>query len=268
MLNPTLAEVNWLPPKELNGLRVYYEIHWQTEGSLSGVRQKGEQPVQVQHYKNNSNILTTLLQKLSPNSTYIVWVKAYSETNETSSDSDRVQLTTYAKPGDLELVNKTAYSLRLSWNKSSNMKEYRVEYSPITSNDWTSAEIGKLDNLIKVENLRPKMQYKFRLCILYKKYPEWYVWPTDTRFTFETLGDKPSPPGTPIIQYAKPNVYKVLWEAAKDNGAPIEMYMLEGLKIKTYRYKRSTNRTAWFYTAPSIEEEERQWESFYNGTSK
>ncbi|CAH0553544.1 unnamed protein product [Brassicogethes aeneus] len=270
VLNPTLAEVNWLPPKELNGLKVYYEIHWQTERSLSGVRQKGEQPVLERNLKSNSSVMTTLLQKLSPNSTYIVWVKAYSETNETSSDSTRVQITTYPKPADLEMANKTANSFKLLWSKSTNMQEYRVEYSPITSNEWKLADISKKDKFITINNLKPKMQYKFRLQILYNKYPEWYLWPIDSRFTFETLGDRPSPPGIPIIQYAKPNVYKVLWEAAKDNGAPIEIYMLEGMKIKTYRDKRSTtntNRSAWFYTAPSIEEEERQWESLYNGTN-
>ena len=33
-----------------------------------------------------------------------------------------------------------------------------------------------------------------------------------------------------------------------------------------YRTKRSTNRTAYFHTAPSIEEEEHEWQPFYNGT--
>lgn len=70
----------------------------------------------------------------------------------------------------------------------------------------------------------------------------------------------------PKIQYVKPNVYKVWWESSKENGAVIELYKLEGLQLPNYRTKRSTNRTAFFYTAPSIEEEEREWQPFYNGT--
>lgn len=84
-------------------------------------------------------------------------------------------------------------------------------------------------------------------------------------------GDRPSPPGVPIIQYVKSNEYKVYWEASEDNGAPIEEYKLEGKVVRYYRLKRSTiNRTAPFYlTSPSIEiQDEPEWEVFYNGTGE
>ncbi|XP_030754698.1 proto-oncogene tyrosine-protein kinase ROS-like isoform X3 [Sitophilus oryzae] len=273
VLNPTLVQVNWSPPSQLNGDVIRYEIHWLTEGSLTGVRQKGEQPVSdLRFVDKKMDVLTTLLQKLSPNETYTVWIRAYSETNETSSDSDRVQITTYPEPSEFELTNRTSQSLFLMWEVTPHIYKYSIQYAPITStNTWIGVkQTDQNDDLVEiaVEDLKPKNQYKFRLALLYDKYPEWYVWPSDSRFTFETLGDRPSPPGTPGIQLSGPNIYKVVWEASLDNGAPIELYKLECLKLITFRNKRSTttNRTAWFHSAPSIEEEEFTWEQVYNGT--
>ncbi|CAH1131270.1 unnamed protein product [Ceutorhynchus assimilis] len=273
VLHPTLAQVNWLPPEQLNGEIIHYEIHWLTEGSLTGVRQKGEQPVSdLKTLEKNKHILTTLLQKLSPNETYTVWIRAYSETNETMSDSDRVQITTYPEPAVFDLVNQTSQTLTLTWEITSHIQEYVVEYAPITStNTWAKATSGiHHEDIVQifVKNLRPKTQYKFRLSLLYEQYPEWYIWPSDSRFTFETLGDRPSPPSSPGIQFFGSNIYKVVWDAPHDNGAKIELYSLESLALKFYRNKRSVseNRTAWFYSAPSIEEEEFEWNQVYNGS--
>ncbi|KAH1022662.1 hypothetical protein HUJ04_012034 [Dendroctonus ponderosae] len=278
VLHPTLAEVSWSPPAELNGELIHYEIHWLTEGSVSGVRQKGEQPVNdLRTSANERATLTTLVQKLSPNETYTVWIRAYSETNETSSDSDRVQITTFPEPAVFDLVNQTAHALDLTWEITPHIQEYVVEYAPITSsNVWAQAASGHhLHDQVQivVHNLKPKTQYKFRLRLLYDQYPEWYQWPGDSRFTFETLGDRPSAPGTPGLQFFGSGIYKVVWEAPQDNGAPIELYSLESLALHWYRNKRSMstprNRSAWFANAPSVEEEpdeEAQWEEVYNGT--
>jgi proto-oncogene tyrosine-protein kinase ROS len=268
VLNPSMAKVSWSPPQELNGATVHYEIYWQTERTLSGVRQK-EQPNVEQQQSNSTQFLTTVLNKLSPNETYTIWVRAYSENNETSSDSEKVQINTYPEPSDLVLVNKTAYVLVLAWEAHNHIGLYSVQFSPITSHEWENVTVDNRTGesvIVVKENLKPKTQYKFRLVLFYKNYSEEYVWPQDSRFIYETLGDKPSPPGTPKIQYVKPNIYKVWWEASKDNGAAIELYKLEGLELPNYRTKRSTNRTAFFYTAPSVEEEEREWQPFYNGT--
>ncbi|KAL1489268.1 hypothetical protein ABEB36_014201 [Hypothenemus hampei] len=267
VLHPTLVKVTWSPPVELNGKVVHYEIHWFTEGS--GVRQKGEQPV------NSTENLSTFLNKLNPNETYKIWIRAYSETNETYSDSDQIQITTYPEPAGLDLLNKTSQILTLVWNLGPHIQEYKINYAPITSaNNWTQAVSGRLrdlDNLtvsITVPDLTPKSQYKFRFELLYEQYPEWYIWPQDSRFIFETLGDRPSRPDTPGIQFFGSNVYKVVWEAPPNNGAPIELYSLECLALRWYRTKRNvnTNRTAWSYEAPSIEEVEFDWEQVYNGS--
>ncbi|XP_074032211.1 receptor protein-tyrosine kinase sevenless isoform X2 [Leptinotarsa decemlineata] len=266
VLSPNLARVVWSPPEELNAAVVHYEVHWQTETTPSGVRQKGELRV------NDSETLTTFLTKLTPNETYTVWVRVYSENNDTPNDSDRVKITTYPEPPILKLVKKTAYNLEISWEPIEYIEKYVVVYAPITTEDWREIEKMKEANksvVMVVENLKPSMTYKFRMKLLYEGNEEMYVWPGDARFTFETLGDVPSPPGMPLIQYITPNIYKVIWEASRDNGAPVEMYKLEGKILRFYRTKRSTNRTVPFYnTSPSVElEDPDEWRVFYNGTN-
>lgn len=184
VLSPTLGEVQWSPPKKLNGLIVHYEVHWQTNSTLSGVRQKGELSV------NDSEVLSTFLNKLSPNETYTVWVRVYSEDNETSTDSDQVQITTYPEPSNLVLLNKTAYTINLTWEIAEHIEKYEMQYALLTSNDWKNVTLIKNKDavLATVSNLTPKTYYKFRLCINYKRNENLYVWPTDSRFSFETLG--------------------------------------------------------------------------------
>ncbi|XP_045468365.1 proto-oncogene tyrosine-protein kinase ROS isoform X2 [Harmonia axyridis] len=271
VLNPTLAEVTWMPPLKLNGETVFYEIHWQTEGTRSGVRKKEEQPVQEhQTLENTKKTFKSFLHKLSPNETYTVWVRAYCETNATSNDSEKVKIVTYPEPSGIHLLNKTSQTMFLSWNISPHIESAKIQYSSPISDLWLDAtRSDQEDDVIyfRVQNLKPKSLYRFRLSLIYEKYKTEFLWPLDSKYTFETLGDRPSPPGIPIIQYLNPNEYKVWWEAAKENGAPIELYRLEGLLLKHYRTRRSTNRTAFFYTAPSIEEEEPQWKTFYNSTN-
>lgn len=184
-LNPTLINVSWLPPEELNGIIIYYEVHWQTDSVVSALRQKGELSV------IDSETLTTHLNKLAPNETYIIWVRAYSETNESWTESDRVRITTYPEPDSIGLLNKTAYSIQLSWNMTPYVENYTVEYAPIASTIWTRASVLQNKNnsvSIGVDKLKPKQHYKFRVILLYKGNTDLYIWPSDTRFTYETNG--------------------------------------------------------------------------------
>lgn len=271
VLNPTMVEVKWLPPKELNGESVLYEIHWRTESPVHGIWQKGEQIVFRDKESTNLNQIPKFrirtLSDLMPNLSYIIWVRAYSENNQTYSDSENINVKTYPEPEDLILLNKTAKSLHVNWRYPSEVKNYVIQYKKILSNTWKEITNVSQDGFF-VSNLLPKMKYLFRLNLKYQDYPEWFVWPKNKGYVFETQGDRPSPPGTPIIQHVKGDVYQISWEAAKENGAPILMYNLEGLGFHNYRAKRNTNRTAWFNSAPSIEENEDQWISYYNGTGK
>lgn len=267
VLNPTLLSVRWEPPATLNGDFVYYEVHWQTEGAISGERHKGEQTVTNPLH---AAVLTTKLQTVSPNETYSIWIRAYSQTNETSSDSKHVVVVTFPQPGPIRLMENSATELRVQWNISRFVDKFTIQYTLLTSTLWMDINETEVNgNLaeITLRQLKPKTIYKFRLSLKYPLDVENYIWPKDSRFVFETLGDRPSPPGIPRIQHVKNDVYKVWWEPSKDNGAPIIMYNLETLKTPNYRAKRNANRTAWFATGPFVDDDEEFiWESIYNGT--
>lgn len=195
VLNPTLLKVSWLPPEEFNGDTVYYEIHWQTESTVSGIRQKSDQTVM-----ENNNVAFDLkpfsayLPKISPNETYLVWVRAYSRTNDTYTDSVSEKITTFPEPDNITVTKYAAYYLNLEWKTSDYIKIYIIQYTLLTSHDWrnvSSYQTTTHNNSVAaiISNLKPKTQYKFRFLLTYPKYEELYVWPKDSRFTFETLGN-------------------------------------------------------------------------------
>lgn len=184
-LNPTLTHVSWLPPEERNGIIIYYEVRWQTDSNISALRQNSALSV------TDTETLSANLTTLAPNETYIIWVRAYSETNETWTESDTVRITTYPEPDSIVLLNKTAYSMQLSWNITPYVENYTVEYAPIASPIWTTVDVLQTKNntvKITVYNLKPKRHYKFRLVLFYKGNTELYAWPLDAKFTYETNG--------------------------------------------------------------------------------
>ncbi|GJQ85805.1 sev [Trypoxylus dichotomus] len=270
VLNPTLLKVTWLPPEEFNGDTIYYEIHWQTESTTSRIRQKSDQTVE-NNISSDSKPFSAYLRRISPNETYLIWVRAYSRTNKTHTDSDSAKITTFPEPDNITITNNSAYLLKVEWKTSNYIKNYTLQYTLLTSNEWRNVSrhqiITEDDSVVAViSNLKPKTQYKFRFLLAYPKYDKLYIWPKDSRFTFETSGDRPTAPGKPEIRIINRNESKIWWQPSKDNGAPIELYKLEGMKLRNYREKRSTNRSAWYHTAPSIEEQTWEWEEFYNGT--
>lgn len=94
------------------------------------------------------------------------------------------------------------------------------------------------DDIFQVTELQPKTQYRFIVLLFYPNRQDPYMWPSDTKFIYETEADRPSAPGRPIVTQIRQEFYRVIWEAAKDNGAPIQEYALEAL----VRSPRNTNR--------------------------
>lgn len=121
---------------------------------------------------------------------------------------------------------------------------YKLQYSAMGSKVWeTVFETGvnvssPEDDIFQVTGLQPKTQYRFIVLLFYPNRQDPYMWPSDTKFIYETEADRPSAPGRPIVTQIRQEFYRVIWEAAKDNGAPIQEYALEAL----VRSPRNTNR--------------------------
>ncbi|XP_025828950.1 proto-oncogene tyrosine-protein kinase ROS isoform X3 [Agrilus planipennis] len=268
VLNPNMAEIVWAPPEKLNGEFVSYEIHWQTE-STHGIRQKGEQEVKnLQKHVANDTLFTSTLSKLAPNETYSIWIRAKSQTNESFNDSDSIIVKTFPEPSEISLLNATATTLQIIWKPYTYAEKVDIQYSLLASNVWKDISEDRVeydgnDTIIIVDDLKPKTQYKFRMKLLYPLYSEPHYWPHDVRFIFETLGDRPSPPGRPYLQL-KSGKFIVMWESPKDNGAVIELYKLEVMELLYYneRRKRSTD----YDNKAAIEEFNYTWTEIYNGT--
>lgn len=194
VIDPTVIEVQWFPPKELNDRTVWYEIHWRTEGTVAGVRQSGEQIVQendgMDMFRSYKNVA---IKKLVPGQLYLVWVRAYSQNSDTYSDSEGVEIETYPQPGNITLVQTTPYSLEVTWTPPVNLTlSYEVQYCDHSNTrEWINAPRIPGDRWDRyfIENLSPKTAYKFRTVIIYIRSKMPYLWPQDGGFKFETLGN-------------------------------------------------------------------------------
>nr|AVT56263.1 sevenless [Boisea trivittata] len=224
-----------------------------------GVRHNGEQIVTVGP-ESNSTVFVRL-QKLLPGQSYRISVRAYSENSETFSESSTIILSMFPEPPDIHLITATPYSLNISWplELNSSTVSHEIEFIDFASNEyWLPVPLftyDEEDEIYYLENLKPKSSYTFRLRIVYVDSEEEYIWPSDNRFTFRTLGDKPSRPGRPVVQHLSTGAYQLAWEPSRDNGAPVLSYILEGRQSQLS--KRGANT--------SINEEDL-WDQYYNGT--
>lgn len=188
------AKITWSPPKEINGDSIYFEVHWLTESTIDGVRQKGEQTIQDTD-RTNESLYSTSLNKLIPNEMYSIWIRAYTIGSINYSESDIISIHTFPEPEDVVLVNVSAYTIDLHWNLYKCVKNWSLQLATIGSNLWSSIEneaivVDQNKGYVNImlTNLDPKTQYKIRAVLEYPNYPEDYVWPTHTRYTYETLG--------------------------------------------------------------------------------
>lgn len=151
-----------------------------------------------------------------------------------------------------------------------------MQYYESSVGEWLTIQVIQTTadgiNYYYIENLTPKTRYIFHLSILYNTESEVFLWPPDNRFTFRTLGDRPTTPGTPVLQHLRGDVYQVAWDPSKENGGVIELYSLEGRQASGNEpyisqndksdYTNSTTGTS------SISPTSQEWTIFYNGTGK
>lgn len=224
-----------------------------------------------------------------PNQPYSIWVRAYTS-NNTFNESGAVSIETLSEPEDITVIETTPYSMHVQWKPHGNVSKYRIAYQTVGSFDQVvvldsdSDHPSDTDRVnFTVAHLQPKTWYRFSVLLYYSKRSTPYTWPQDGRFIFETLGDRPTAPGKPIFLHVSGDVYKVSWDAAKENGATIEEYSLEALQRRiSNRVSRSTdgfetipigeplNYTTMLNNVPLIVDEkeppEEKWNIYYNGT--
>lgn len=272
VLDPTSAEVSWYPPEELNDQSVSYEVRWKTEGTVAGVRQSGEQPVPELPEFYPKDYKSVVIKKLVPGQSYLFWVRAYSRNSQTFSESEGKKIETYPQPKNLTLTKVTPYSLEVSWVPPIRIEpRYYLLYCEYSNcEEWQRVTrfvvVPEKEETTCVKNLTPKTIYRFKIEVVYISSKSPFVWPQDGGFVYETLGDRPSVPGTPSVQQLSRDVYQVVWEKSKDNGAPIQFYLLEGLERKRWLSRRKANYTDVTEDSNKIDSEE--WSVYYNGTGK
>ncbi|XP_039452249.1 proto-oncogene tyrosine-protein kinase ROS isoform X4 [Culex pipiens pallens] len=240
-ISPTEAVVHWSPPKVKNSDRVWYEIHWQTENIHDGLKNRQQQT--FVDFDETLSHLSMNLTRLQPSKAYTIWIRAYSS-NTTFSESYQVNIVTFPEPEEIMLQSISSTELSVKWRPHVNISTYKLQYSAMGSKVWeTVFETGvnvssPEDDIFQVTGLQPKTQYRFIVLLFYPNRQDPYMWPSDTKFIYETEADRPSAPGRPIVTQIRQEFYRVIWEAAKDNGAPIQEYALEAL----VRSPRNTNR--------------------------
>lgn len=247
-ISPTEAIIQWMPSKTVHSDMIWYEVHWQTENIVNGVKNRKQQivPNTSAIYDNEISYISRNLTNLLPNQIYSVWVKAYTS-NDTFSESSIVKIQTFPEPENITVLTKTSTTIEIEWNPPKNISKYIIQYTSAMNKNVTivfNSETTGLSTLPEkyiVENLHPKTVYIFSILIYYPRRDSPYFWPPNERFTYETLADSPTSPGKPILLHLSSNVYRIKWDPAKDNGATIEEYSLEG-KNQTSQTNSSNNR--------------------------
>lgn len=192
VLTPTLAAVYWMPPKMLNSAVVHYEVHWKLIQMKNGVRQKGERLIKEPERTADGRFFTTL-QPLLPGQEYLVYVRAYpANFNDFYNESLNKSIRMYSEPNNLTVTGVNVNSMNISWTPSVNLTvNYILEYKDVAMEKWQVARLVEVNGsqvMYHIEGLQPRTLYKFRLRLKYPMYKEDFVWPSDGRFTFQTLG--------------------------------------------------------------------------------
>ncbi|XP_050100949.1 protein sevenless isoform X2 [Anopheles aquasalis] len=268
-VSPTEAIVRWTAPQQLNNDRVWYEIYWQTE---TGER-KNRQQQRVTEFNETGTVLAMNLTRLQPHQTYRIGIRAYS-TVSAYSESHSVEIETFPDPDDIERVSVNSTSLRLRWRPPSNCRRFLLQYAIVGHGQWellydseqpaAGQAAARGNDTYELGSLLPKTMYRF-VALIY--YPDWdvpYEWPREPQhFQCETLADRPSAPGRPVITQLRSDVYKVSWEQAKDNGAPLEAYGLDAMVHQSNRPPAIRSFTG----DPASEQQEEGDPSLGNETS-
>ncbi|OXU31361.1 hypothetical protein TSAR_014934 [Trichomalopsis sarcophagae] len=252
-LTPTLAEVEWRHPKQWNAEYVRYKVFWRSTKPVDGVRPAGEKTVK-------DGDVSTYLQPLLPGQEYLVYVRAYPENfTDVHSQSEEKLLKMLPEPNNLTLSGVSSEALNISWTPmKDSIVNHSLEYTVSELERWqVVTEFAQMRSrlIFRVKNLKAKEYYKFRLVLRYRNCSEDFIWPNDGRFTFQTLEDIPTAPGTPMLVNMQNSNYRLRWEPARSLGSQVLHYFLEGTAISSFSGDENVG-----YNVTN------KWLPMYNGT--
>ncbi|XP_072758952.1 proto-oncogene tyrosine-protein kinase ROS-like isoform X2 [Anoplolepis gracilipes] len=214
VLTPTVMAVQWMPPKKINCVVVIYEVHWKSFTSMNDTRQNGKEAINTPKRTADGRFFTKI-QELLPGETYLIYVRVY-PVNFSNFYNDSLNKVVYIyEPNNITLDGVSVNSMIISW--ISNIKATVLcvlEYTNVAIENWQIMNNIKMLSNEKVryyiENLQPGTVYKFRLKLRYLEYEEDFIWPSDKRFIFSTLGVISSTPEISAKQYYLPLILSLV----------------------------------------------------------
>ncbi|XP_072750560.1 proto-oncogene tyrosine-protein kinase ROS-like [Anoplolepis gracilipes] len=263
VLTPTLAEVFWMPPKNLNCVAVNYEVHWESTFFSNSTRktilQHEYDIYHIDKSEHRDGKFSMKIHPLVPGQKYLTHVRVYPVNfSDMFNDSLSKSIYMYPAPNNLMLSGFSTNNINISWNLSENITHYTLKYQQVQTQIWQIANnTERYNDTVKycIENLSPKTLYEFRLILRYHKYEKDFTWPIDGGFTFTTRGDVPSAPGMPTLTKLQNFTYQLNWEPVRAQDSQVTLYQLEGLIVKN-DYKKNNQ----------IDEKDKHWNLYHNGT--
>ncbi|XP_072758959.1 proto-oncogene tyrosine-protein kinase ROS-like isoform X2 [Anoplolepis gracilipes] len=209
VLTPTVTAVQWMPPKKLNCVVVIYEVHWKPFTLMNDTQQNDEQFINISKRTTDGRFFTKI-QGMLEREKYRIYVRVYPVNfSNFYNDSLSKVVYMYFEPNNITLEGVSVNSMTVSW--ISNIKPTVLcilGYTNVALENWREMSNNKVNNngtvRYSIENLQPGIVYKFRLKLRYPEYEEDFIWPSDERFTFSTLGVISSTPEISAKQYYLP----------------------------------------------------------------
>ncbi|KAG1702093.1 Proto-oncogene tyrosine-protein kinase ROS [Nymphon striatum] len=255
-VSPYQIDIKWTEPEILLSPSVTYEIHWSNNGSKKVMSTHSNHSPRTETVNGSKKYLEASLISIMSSQTYEIKVRVVAD-DKKYTDSDIVLATTYDEPNNITEIEVTSNQLVLQWisPKDDSIKRHLLQFKEEYDDEWTEYgfQMTQFDNKYNytLRNLNPKSRYSVRLGIKYLSDRIFY-WPSDDRFIFLTLGDKPSKPGVPLIKNIAKDVHQVEWKGSNNHGGEMLYYILDVQQMLT----------------ESSEPIDELWTNVYNGSDK
>ncbi|KAM3965054.1 LOW QUALITY PROTEIN: receptor protein-tyrosine kinase sevenless [Aphomia sociella] len=227
VLSPVLARVEWIPDPGLK-----YELHWRTDDTSSLPHRLKEHNTFEVAEGGAAN-----MTRLAAGTGYSAWVRVFPH-SATAGDSPPLRLRTYPAPAPPR-ARLEPQAIRLLWPEptSYRLHQYAMEYTEavIPTGAWKECTKSGPSEWT-ASGLRPRTRYRFRLRLQYIPDAPPYYWPNDDRFTYETLGDVPGPPGALRAEALGERALRAWWGEPDPRGAPVLAYRVWGRPLHRANY--------------------------------